>query len=133
MSDIIPSVEKPRLRIIRGQFVSPSKLELARHFRKAPTPDERALWTVPRSDALKGIQFRRQQVIGGFRVDFYCAAARLAIELDGPVHATQSLEDAKRDLALASMGIRTMRIMSERVRTELKAVLEEIAAACEQT
>jgi len=42
-------------------------------------------------------------------VDFYCAAARLAVELDGPVHETQSANDAKRDLALASIGIRTMR------------------------
>jgi ATP-dependent DNA helicase RecQ len=132
MSVIIPSMEKPRLRIARGQFVSPSKLELARYFRKEPTPDERALWTVLRSDALKGIHFRRQQVIAPFIVDFYCAGTQLAIELDGPVHEMQSEEDAKRDLALVSMGIRTMRIASERVRTELE-VLEEIVAACEQT
>ena len=125
-------MRKSRLHITRGQYVVPEKLDRARQFRKNPTPDERTLWEALRSDALAGLHFRRQQVIGGFIADFYCASAQVAIELDGPVHvhAEQMREDAERDRVLASRGIRTMRIASERVGTELAKVLEEIRAAC---
>jgi very-short-patch-repair endonuclease len=108
-------MQKPRLQITRGQRVTPHKLKLAREFRKNPTPDELALWSVLRNDSLGALHFRRQQVIDGFIVDFYCATAQLAIELDGKAHAGQSEADAERDRALASKGIRTMRIASERV------------------
>jgi very-short-patch-repair endonuclease len=91
------------------------------------------VWKVLKADTLAGLHFRRQQVIGGFIVDFYCASAQLAIELDGPIHAGQSEEDAERDRALASKGVRMMRIASERVRRDLPVVLEEILAACAQT
>jgi len=126
-------MQKSRLQITRGQRVTAEELKLARQFRKNPTFDERALWTVLRGDALGGLHFRRQQVIEGFIVDFYCAAAQVAIELDGEVHEGQSMEDTQRDLALTSKGVRTMRITSERVRHELPTVLEEIVAACELT
>lgn len=119
-----------RLRITRGQHVAPEKLVLARQFRKNPTPDERALWKALRNEAIAGLHFRRQQVIDGFIVDFYCAAAGLAIELDGPVHAAQRVEDAERDRALASRGVRTIRIASERARNDLASVLKEIEAQC---
>jgi very-short-patch-repair endonuclease len=76
------------------------------------------------------LHFRRQQVISGFIADFYCASAQMAIELDGSVHDGQCVEDDERDRAFATKGIRTMRIISERVRTELLVVLEEIRVAC---
>jgi very-short-patch-repair endonuclease len=119
-----------RLRITRGQYVAREKLALARQFRKNPTPDERILWKALRSDALAGLHFRRQQVISGFVVDFYCAVAELAVELDGAVHAGQAVEDGNRDRALGSIGIRTLRIASSRVRNELPKVLAEIRVAC---
>src|SRR5271166_3899325 len=99
-----------RTRITRGQYVAAEKLELARRFRKSPTSDEEALWQALRHDGLAGLHFRRQQVIDGFIADFYCATARLAVELDGPVHGGQSEEDARRDRIFASRGIRTLRI-----------------------
>jgi very-short-patch-repair endonuclease len=122
-------MEKARLRITRGQHVAPEKLALARQFRKSPASDERALWDALRNEARAGLHFRRQQVIDGLIVDFYCAAVGIAIELDGPIHAAQMIEDAERDRALASRGVRTIRIASERVRLDLDAVLKEIAAA----
>ena len=128
----VPMV-KARLHITRGQHVAPAKLELAKRFRRNPTPDERVLWNALRSNALAGLHFRRQQVIGGFIADFYCAIAQLAIELDGAVHAGQIEEDDERDRAFSSKGIRTMRIASERVRSELGLVLREIRAACVRT
>jgi very-short-patch-repair endonuclease len=122
---------KPRLHITRGQYVSPAKLELARKFRKNATLDERTLWNALKADALAGLHFRRQQVIDGFIVDSYCADSQMAIELNGAIHSKQTAEDAERDGVLSRKGIRTMRIVSERVRNELTAVLEEIRAACE--
>src|SRR5258707_1243130 len=50
------------------------------------TPAERRLWKALRRNALDGLHFRRQQVIEGYIADFYCDAAKLAIELDGAVH-----------------------------------------------
>lgn len=120
-------MSKSRLHISKGQPVLPEKLERAREFRRNPTPDERVLWKALRSNALAGLHFRRQQVI-----DFYCAAAQMVVELDGPVHATQMAEDAERDRALTSMGIHTMRIVSARVRNELAVVLDEIRAVCQK-
>ena len=47
------------------------------------TVEERALGNELRQNRLNGIHFRRQQVIAGFIADFYCDAARIAVELDG--------------------------------------------------
>ena len=123
-------MSKPQLYITRGQPVAPVKLALAGKFRKAPTSDEAALWQALRGDALAGLHFRRQQVIKGFIVDFYCATAQLAVELDGVVHEEHRQEDADRDLALEEIGIRTLRIDSVRVAFHLEGVLREIAMAC---
>ena len=96
----------------------------------AKPPLKRALWKALRSDSLGGLHFRRQQVIAGFIVNFYCASARVAIELDRPIHQNQADDDETRDRAMAEKGIRTIRIFSERVRDSLPAVLEQIGAAC---
>jgi len=54
--------------------------EVARGFRKAPTPSEAILWRALRGEALDGRKFRRQQPIGPFIVDFYCSTERLIVE-----------------------------------------------------
>lgn len=56
----------------------------AQHLRKEATPEERHLWY----DFLKSypIQFRRQVPFGPYFLDFYCAKAKLAVELDGAQH-----------------------------------------------
>jgi very-short-patch-repair endonuclease len=67
-------------RIVRGRH-TPEKTELARQARKEPTPTEKRLWAFLRAGRLGGLHFRQQQVIGGFIADFYCHAAKLAIEV----------------------------------------------------
>ena len=58
----------------------------ATRLRRAMTPPEIALWlALRRNDA--GLRFRRQYPAGPYVLDFYCAPARLAIEIDGEVHA----------------------------------------------
>ena len=73
---------------------------------------EAAAWQILRNRGLFGLKFRRQQVIAGFIVDFYCASARLALELDGGVHddPDQRAYDAARRDALASHAVRVLRL-----------------------
>lgn len=93
------------------------------------TPAERRLWSALRRHQLDGLHFRRQQVIGGFIVDFYCDKARLAVEVDGPVHDKQKEYDVERDKALAARQIRVLRCRNEEILHNLDAVLERIRAA----
>ena len=63
---------------------------------------------------LGGFRFRRQHPIGPYILDFYCAEARLAVEIDGQAHGhpDQIRHDARRDQWLGEKGIRTLRIPS---------------------
>ena len=49
------------------------------------TPEEKILWGCLRGNKLNGLHFRRQQVIAGYIVDFYCHSVRLVIEIDGKI------------------------------------------------
>jgi len=60
------------------------------------------LWQSLRDRHLAGAKFRRQQPLGPWVVDFFCAEVRLVVEVDGPYHADPVA--ATRDIArLASM------------------------------
>jgi very-short-patch-repair endonuclease len=82
------------------------------------TPAERKLWVLLRDGRLDGHKFRRQQVLGGFIVDFYCHEAGLAIEVDGEVHLAQKEYDTERDRALAALGVRVRRLANDQVLTD---------------
>ena len=71
--------------IIVGQRIQGAKIARAKELRRNPTPAERLLWAHLRRNQLGGYHFRRQQVISGFIVDFYCHRAAVAIEIDGAV------------------------------------------------
>jgi very-short-patch-repair endonuclease len=106
--------------IVRGQSISAAKLALAKDLRREMTPEERMLWAELRGNRLKGIHFRRQQLISGFIADFYCDAARLAVELDDAYY------DAQRDCEFGRLGVRVLRMENARVRENLGSVLEQI-------
>jgi adenine-specific DNA-methyltransferase len=60
---------------------------------------ERILWKILRNGQL-GAKFRRQHPIGPYIADFYCAQAKLVIEIDSDTgHGTEEAEnhDARRD------------------------------------
>ena len=116
------------MKVTRNQFVAREKLELARDLRMRMTPQERILWHALRNDALGALHFRRQQVIAGYIIDFYCASAKLAIEIDGDSHLNRVEHDAQRDRALLEMGIRTLRISNSEVDRDLDGVLKKIVA-----
>ncbi|MCC6986377.1 MAG: DUF559 domain-containing protein [Anaerolineales bacterium] len=50
-----------------------------------------------------GVHFRRQQVIQGFIVDFYCHRAGLVVEVDGDIHDLQKEEDERREKAVSGL------------------------------
>jgi very-short-patch-repair endonuclease len=110
--------------IVRGQPISSEKLAFAKNLRRAMTPEERVLWNELRQNRLEGIHFRRQQVISGFIVDFYCDAARLAVELDGAYH--DAALDGNRDRELAWVGVQVLRIENAELRRDLVGVLDQI-------
>ena len=99
------------------------KLALAKEFRHAPTPAERHAWSLLRNRRLLGLKFRRQHVLYGFIVDFFCPEHKLILELDGSHHglAIQAGYDAARTAWLKEAGYQVIRLRNldltpERVR-----------------
>jgi very-short-patch-repair endonuclease len=73
---------------------------------------EAALWNRLRVRAPGRPVFRRQHPIGPYVLDFYCAKARLGIEIDGVSHDMDDrpLRDMRRDEWLRSRGVKVFRI-----------------------
>lgn len=112
-----------------GQRVASAKVERSRELRREMTEAEKALWQALRAHRAEGLRFRRQQVIDGFIVDFYCHAADLVVEVDGSVHADPADYDRERDELLATRGLRVLRVANEDVQHDLPAVLRRILSA----
>ena len=87
---------------------------LAREKRAEPTEAEDRLWQALRRRGA-GSKFRRQHTIDRFSVDFYCAGARLVVEVDGPIHEFTRADDAIRQEHLKSLGLRVLRFKNEEV------------------
>ena len=111
------------------EVVRQKMVEVAREFRKEPTPSEAILWQALRSKKLEGRKFRRQQPIGSFIVDFYCADEKLIVEVDGGIHETQQALDQARQELLESLGLRFVRLSSTLVEQDLPTALETIQSA----
>jgi very-short-patch-repair endonuclease len=62
-----------------------AKILFARELRRRMTPAEIVFWKAVQNRGLLNLKFRRQQVIDGFIVDFYCHSLNLAIELYGKI------------------------------------------------
>jgi len=76
------------------------------------------------------LHFRKQHAVNDYVLDFYCARAMLAIEVDGEVHARgdRPERDAVRDAWLASQGLRVLRYPATDVLTNLEGVVRQIVA-----
>ena len=122
----------PGRGLVGGQQLTAELRQRAKELRRRMTPAESALWNVLRRDRLDGLHVRRQQIIDGYIVDFYCHSAGLVVEVDGPVHEGQTEYDADRDTCLASRGLVVLRIPNEDVERNLEAVQRRIreAAGC---
>ena len=103
------------------------------YLRKNATDYERILWGHRRNRNFGEYKFRRQHPIDRYILDFYCPAAKLAIELDGSGHDSHArvIHDQARDSFLAAQGITVIRFWNHEVREELDGVLEAIWLALE--
>lgn len=96
------------------------------------TQAESILWQNLRGNRLGGWHFRRQQILYGFIVDFYCHAASLVVEVDGEIHESQRRADKERDAALAERGFTILRFSNHEVESALASVLNKISSVCNQ-
>ena len=83
----------------------------ARRARRDMSLPEVLLWQ-RRKGAPEGLRFRKQHPIGAYRADFYCAAARLVIEVDGMAHdmGDRPARDVSRTAALEAQGYQILRV-----------------------
>jgi len=114
------------------QGISDGKYREARRLRREMTDSERKLWMRLRRNQLNGLHFRRQHVILGFIVDFYCIKVKLAVEVDGGIHFDQKEQDFIRDSILSTKGIRVFQVTNDRIFFSMDAVLKEISDLCHQ-
>ena len=83
------------------------------------TRQELGLWLRLKNRQLGGFKFRRQHPIGPYILDFYCAEARLAVEIDGDIqaHPDQIAHDRRRDAYFRKQGIATLRLGATLLKT----------------
>ena len=116
----------PVKNIVVGQKITNEKKQRAKELRREMTPVENILWQRLRKNQLSGFHFRRQQVIDGFIVDFYCHATSLIVEIDGGIHETQQEQGAEREAHLISRGFRILRVTNDQVNNDIEGVLKKI-------
>ena len=106
----------------------------ARAMRKAMTEPEVMLWSRLRGRGDGKPTFRRQQAVGSSILDFYCPAARLAVEVDGAAHWDDDAiaKDAARDLWLDGQGISVLRIPAASIYQDLSGVVDGILRRAEE-
>ena len=105
---------------------NPDLTGTAKMLRKTMTKEERHLWY----DFLKGypVRFLRQKILGHYIADFYCAKAKIVIELDGSQHYESKGQesDKKRDEYLEALGITVLRYSNLDVNKNFRGVCEDI-------
>lgn len=103
-----------------------SNIILAKNLRKNMTPWERRLWY----EFLNSypVRFQRQKAIENFIVDFYCAKARLVVELDGSQHynKTETVKDTIRTEKLKEFNLTVIRVPNNEVDENFEGVCEYI-------
>ncbi len=112
--------------------IHPVILAHAREMRHPQTTAETTLWNVLRNKST-GYKFRRQHPIDMFIIDFYCAEAKLLIEIDGDSHFIPKQEeyDKARTEYLEDLGYKVIRFTNNDVRYHILAVADEIMQTVE--
>ena len=116
-----------------NRFYNSSLISSSRKLRKNMTKEERHLWY----DFLKQypVPFNRQKVLGQYIADFYCASAKLAIELDGSQHYEESAKeyDQKRTAYIQDLGVYVLRFPNNEVMKNFRGVCECIDAVVKES
>ena len=117
---------RERIKEEKMKEYNKANIPLAKELRKNMTPWERKLWY----NFLRGypIRFQRQKTIGNYIVDFYCAKAKLVIELDGGGHydEEQAERDVERTRELEGMNIIVLRFCNTDIQKNFIGVCETI-------
>ena len=111
---------------VLNQTNNPKLRKNAQKLRRDMTKEERRLWY----DFLKQlpVTINRQKVIGPYIVDFYCASAKLVIELDGSQHYEEdgAASDRERDSALNGFGISVVRYSNDDINRNFNGVCTDL-------
>lgn len=105
----------------------------ARELRREMSLPEVLLWRLLRGSP-QGVKFRRQHSTGIYFLDFYCASANLAIEIDGIAHdmGERPERDPVRDVWLAEQGFEVVRIPASDVLRSPEGVAEALVTYCKR-
>ena len=105
----------------------------AKMLRKNMTKEEKHLWY----DFLRTypIRFLRQKVLGKYIVDFYCAEAKLVVELDGSGHYSEAGKqyDAERTAFLEEYGLTAIRIPNSEIHNNFRGICDYIDHTVKQS
>ena len=114
------------------RFATDFTRKRAKELRNDPPRSEAALWQLVRRKQVGGCRFHRRAVILGAIPDFWCPAAKLALEIDDSASEWKRYRDSERDKRFAAEGVRTLHIPAQlifddptRVVRRIEAVLNE--------
>jgi 3-isopropylmalate/(R)-2-methylmalate dehydratase small subunit len=105
----------------------------ARRLRRSLSKPEAMLWSELRKRP-SGLKFRKQHPAGPYTLDFYCAAARLCVEIDGESHerGDRPTGDAERDRFLKRHRVDVLRLPAREVLRNLEDAVSYIARQAEE-
>jgi very-short-patch-repair endonuclease len=101
----------------------------AKEQRRNMSPPEVRLWALLRRSP-GGVGFRRQHPIGPYVADFYCASAKLVIEIDGQIHGFTVEHDQARDEYMRSLGLQILRVPAVDVMRDALAIADSLVRLC---
>ena len=103
----------------------------ARALRRCLSLPEGLLWQALR-ERPGGFKFRLQHPLDPYTLDFYCAAAKLGVEVDGESHGMgdRPQRDARRDRWLRDRGVKVIRFSATDVMKDLESVVTAILLDC---
>ena len=104
-------------------------MQNAKRQRRNMSPPEVKLWALLRRSP-GGVSFRRQHPIGPYVADFYCAAVKLVIELDGQIHNFTVEHDEARDQYIRGLGLGVVRIPAADVMADAASVADGLVRLC---
>ena len=108
-------------------------LSQARELRQNMSLPEVLLWNLLRKSP-DGVHFRRQERRGDFVLDFFCAKAKVCIEIDGIAHdmGDRPARDTQREAWLRGEGVEVMRIAATEVLRSPENIAEAIVRYCKR-
>ena len=100
----------------------------ARVLRQKMSEAQRRMWRLLRDRRFAGYKFRREHPIGRYSLDFYCAEAKVSLELDGGQHGfpERKNRDEAKERYLLTRGILTKRFWNWQVRNQPEVVKENL-------